>query len=124
MAKKILTKKSGKKEKKKTLKFVIDCALPLEDKVIVLSDFQKYLVGRIKVGGKVNNLGKAVAVENTKTGLTINAQEPFSKRYLKYLTKKYLKRHSLREFLYVIAVNKSTYQVKYFNIQQEGGNEE
>ena len=119
MAKKILTKKGGKKEKKKTLKFIIDCALPLEDKVIVLSDFQKYLTGRIKVGGKVNNLGKAVSVENSKTGLTINAQEPFSKRYLKYLTKKYLKKQDLREYLRVISKKKDTYALAYFNIQNE-----
>jgi large subunit ribosomal protein L22e len=38
---------------------------------------------------------------------------------LKYLTKKYLKKHSLREFLYVVATGKTAYQVKYFNIQQE-----
>ena len=48
----------------------------------------------------------------------------FSKRYLKYLTKKYLKKHSLREFLYVVAANKSSYQIKYFNIQQEGADQE
>ena len=49
---------------------------------------------------------------------------PLSKRYLKYLTKKYLKKHSLREFLYVVATNKQTYQIRYFNIQQEGAEEE
>lgn len=43
----------------------------------------------------------------------------FSKRYLKYLTKKYLKKHSLREFLYVISKDKKTYEIKYFNIQQD-----
>ena len=64
---------------------------------------------------KVNSDDKRVSVK-TDIG--------FSKRYLKYLTKKYLKKHSLREFLYVVAANKSSYQIKYFNIQQEGADQE
>jgi len=56
--------------------------------------------------------------------ISVKADVSFSKRYLKYLTKKYLKKHSLREFLYVVAANKSSYQIKYFNIQQEGADQE
>ena len=56
--------------------------------------------------------------------MNVKAETNFSKRYLKYLTKKYLKKHSLREFLYVVATNKDTYQIKYFNIQQEGNEQE
>lgn len=69
-------------------------------------------------------MGEAVKVNSDDKKVTVKADIAFSKRYLKYLTKKYLKRHSLREFLYVIAVNKSTYQIKYFNIQQEGADQE
>ena len=56
--------------------------------------------------------------------ITVKAEIGFSKRYLKYLTKKYLKKNSLREFLYVVAANRSSYQIKYFNIQQEGAEQE
>lgn len=56
--------------------------------------------------------------------IAVKADINFSKRYLKYLTKKYLKKHSLREFLYVVASNKASYQIKYFNIQQEGADQE
>ncbi len=79
---------------------------------------------RIKVNGKTGKLGDVVKVNNDDKKVTVKAEIAFSKRYLKYLTKKYLKRHSLREFLYVIALNKNTYQVKYFNIQQEGQEQE
>jgi large subunit ribosomal protein L22e len=44
---------------------------------------------------------------------------PFSKRYLKYLTKKYLKKNEIREFLRVVSVNKQNYELRYFNIQNE-----
>lgn len=48
--------------------------------------------------------------------ITVTAQAPFSKRYLKYLTKKYLKKQQLRDYLHVIASNKSTYEMRYFSI--------
>ncbi|EJW76940.1 60S ribosomal protein L22, partial [Wuchereria bancrofti] len=44
---------------------------------------------------------------------------PFSKRYLKYLTKKYLKRSSLRDWLRVVASSKDTYELRYFRINQD-----
>jgi large subunit ribosomal protein L22e len=69
-------------------------------------------------------LGDNVKVTSDDKRVTVKAEIGFSKRYLKYLTKKYLKKHSLREFLYVVASNKASYQIKYFNIQQEGADQE
>ena len=66
---------------------------------------------------------KAIYLEN-KDKLLITAEPPFSKRYLKYLTKKYLKKNNIRDYLHVIASDKTTYQIKYFNIQNEEGEEE
>lgn len=120
-------KKEAKKEggeQKVTRSFVIDCSKPVEDKVFNTTNFAEYLRQRIKVNGKTGHLGESVKVNNDDKKVTVRADIAFSKRYLKYLTKKYLKRHSLREFLYVIALNKSTYQIKYFNIQQEGADQE
>lgn len=39
-----------------------------------------------------------------------------SKRYLKYLVKKFLKKQQLRDWLKVVATNKNTYEIRYFNI--------
>ena len=103
---------------------MIDCSKPVEDKVFNTTNFGEFLRQRIKINGKTGKLGDQVKVTNDEKKLTVRADIPFSKRYLKYLTKKYLKRHSLRECLYVIAVNKGTYQIKYFNIQQEGADQE
>ena len=110
-------------EKKVSHAFTIDCSKPVEDKVFNTSNFAEFLRGRIKVEGKVGNLGDHVTVSSEPTKITVSANIAFSKRYLKYLTKKYLKKHSLREFLYVIATGKTGYQIKYFNIQQEGADE-
>jgi large subunit ribosomal protein L22e len=76
------------------------------------------------VNGRVGRLGDSIKVANDDKKVTVSADTLLSKRYLKYLTKKYLKKHSLREFLYVVAANKNSYQIKYFNIQQEGADQE
>lgn len=100
--------------------FGIDCSRPVEDKVFNTGNFAEFLRSRIKVDGKIGKLGDNIKVTNTDKEIKVDTKTDFSKRYLKYLTKKYLKKHSLREFLYVVASNKSEYQIKYFNIQQEG----
>lgn len=40
-------------------------------------------------------------------------------RYLKYLTKKYLKKNNLRDWLRVVASDKMTYELRYFQISQD-----
>jgi len=70
----------------------------------------------IKVDGKKGNLGDQVVIKRDATKLNVSAEAPFSKRYLKYLTKKYLKKQQLRDYLRVVASNKTTYELRYFNI--------
>ena len=48
----------------------------------------------------------------------------FPPRYLKYLTKKYLKKQQLRDYLHVVATLKSTYELRYFSINAEGDDDE
>jgi large subunit ribosomal protein L22e len=42
---------------------------------------------------------------------------------LKYLTKKYLKKNNIRDYLHVIASTRTSYQLKYFNIQGDDAEE-
>ena len=85
-------KKGHKQQKKINLKFTINCKLPIEDNVIVLNDFESFLKNKIKVDGKAGNLGSSVTVSKDSNNIIVQATIPFSKRYLKYLTKKYLKK--------------------------------
>lgn len=52
--------------------------------------------------------------------VTVTCDTHVSKRYLKYLTKKYLKKHNVRDWLRVIASNKdrNVYELRYFNIAE------
>ncbi|PWA82056.1 ribosomal protein L22e [Artemisia annua] len=112
--------------KKKVSTFVIDCGKPVEDKIIEIASLEKFLQERIKVGGKAANLGDSVTISREKNKISVTADSNFSKRYLKYLTKKYLKKHNVRDWLCVIASNKdrNVYELRYFNIAENEGEEE
>ena len=73
--------------------------------------------------GKTGNLGDKIQLSREKNKIHITAESPFSKRYLKYLTKKYLKKQQLRDFLRVIAPTKTTYELRYFNINNDDDDE-
>ena len=59
-------------------------------------------------------LGDDVKVTRDKSRISVTSEVPMSKRYVKYLTKKYLKKHSVRDWLRVIASNKdrSVYELR------------
>lgn len=87
--------KAGQKGKKTTHKFVLDCTTAETDSILDVGNFEKYLKERIKVNGKAGALGDAVTVGKDKSKIVITSENPFSKRYLKYLSKKYLKKHQV-----------------------------
>lgn len=119
------SKKKGQAEGKKlALRFEIDCKEPVEDEVLVLRDFEKYLKERVKVDGKKGNFGSSIQLAADSNKVTLSSSVPFSKRYLKYLTKKYLKKVKIADYLRVVATDKHTYQVRYLKIHSDEGEEE
>lgn len=102
------------------------------------------------MNGKAGNLGGGViTIERSKSKITVSSEVPFSKRcaslflfhwimivcvchihynfifrYLKYLTKKYLKKNNLRDWLRVVANTKESYELRYFQINQDEDEEE
>lgn len=64
-------------------------------------------------------MGEAVVISRDKNKITVEANIKFSKRYLKYLTKKFLKKQNLRDWMRVVASDKNTYELRYFNISED-----
>uniref|UniRef100_A0A2C9KHX6 Large ribosomal subunit protein eL22 n=1 Tax=Biomphalaria glabrata TaxID=6526 RepID=A0A2C9KHX6_BIOGL len=120
---KIQAGKGGKK-KKTTLRYTVDCTHPVEDGIMDGLHYEKYLRERIKVEGKTNNFGNNVSLDLQKSKISLTSEIPFSKRYLKYLTKKYLKKNNLRDWLRVVATNKESFELRYFQINQDEDEEE
>jgi len=111
-------------KRKQTLKFTIDCSQPVDDGIMDAASFEKFLQDRIKVNGKVGNLGEQITVSRDKAKVLVSADTAFSKRYLKYLSKKYLKKQQLRDWLHVIASNKTAYELRYYNIHEQDAEDE
>ncbi|CAI5787734.1 60S ribosomal protein L22 isoform X2 [Podarcis lilfordi] len=63
-------------------------------------------------------VGCVVTIERSKIKITVTSEVPFSKRYLKYLTKKYLKKN-LHDWLRMVANSKESYELRYFQINQD-----
>jgi len=120
----LIKQKAEEKASKKTLIFRVDCTVPAKDTVLDPSDFEKYLKEHIKVDKKLGNLGDAVVVTRINTKVEVRAKteklgKAFSKRYLKYLTKKYIKKQQLKEYVKVIASGKDEYKITYFKLAKE-----
>ncbi|EDV56766.1 60S ribosomal protein L22 [Drosophila erecta] len=112
----------GKRMSKKKIwqRFVIDCACVAEDLILDIADFEKYLRTHIKIKNKVNQLKDQVTFERVKnSSLVIHSAVHFSKRYFKYLAKRYLKKHSLRDWVRVVSTAKDTFAMSYFKIQAD-----
>ncbi|XP_077480555.1 ribosomal protein eL22-like [Stigmatopora argus] len=114
---------SKKSKKPPGWKFSLDLTHPVEDGILDSASFEKFLKERIKVNGKTGNL-VGVSVGRVKNKINVASEKQFSKRYLKYLTKKYLKKNNLRDWLRVVASDKETYELRYFQISQDDSESE
>ena len=69
------------KGKKKAHTYVVDCAKPVEDKIMEIASFEKFLQDRIKVDGKAGVLGESVKISREKSKISVTVDGPFTKRY-------------------------------------------
>ncbi|KPI43598.1 60S ribosomal protein L22 [Cyphellophora attinorum] len=116
--------KKGAKTKV-TSKYTINCTQPVSDKIFDISAFEKFLHDRIKVEGRTGNLGDDVEIKQVGDGkIEVVTHIPFSGRYLKYLTKKFLKKQQLRDWLRVVSTSKGVYELRFFNVVNEEGDED
>ncbi|KAH9892265.1 ribosomal protein L22e [Xylariomycetidae sp. FL2044] len=118
------TKKTGK-QAKTTNKFVINAQQPASDKIFDTAGFEKFLQDKIKVDGRVGNLGDKIVIQQAGEGkIEVIAHGDLSGRYLKYLTKKYLKKMQLRDWLRVVSTSKGVYELKFFNVVNEDADDD
>ncbi|KAL8802144.1 MAG: hypothetical protein Q9182_004010 [Xanthomendoza sp. 2 TL-2023] len=112
---------------KVTKKFIINASQPASDKIFDVSAFEKFLHDKIKVDNRVGNLGDAVQISQVGGGdgkIEIVAHIPFSGRYLKYLTKKFLKKQQLRDWLRVVSTSPGVYELRFFNVVNDEGEDD
>jgi large subunit ribosomal protein L22e len=122
----VTTKQRTKKEKSYR-KLHIDFDSPVTNNILTLESAKKYLESNIKVNGLKAKLGDSVKVltsdkkDNKKNNIVVHADNAmkFSKRYIKYLVKKFLKRENINLYLRVISSGPGSYLVKIFQRNTE-----
>ena len=118
----MLSKKDNKKEAKQTTykKYSVDFSNPLENKLLTLESVLKFLQNNMKLNGLKGKLGKTILIntdekrEKSKTSIVISVDSSikFSKRYIRYLVKKFLKKEGVAKYLTLAATSPSAYMVK------------
>lgn len=76
------------------------------------------------MNGKTGVLGDIVTIERDDAVINVTSKTSFSKGYLKYLTKKFLKKQQLRDYIRVISSDKTSYDLRYFTVQNDEENDE
>ena len=124
-----MEKKTEQKEQpKRTYKvFNVDFNSPCSNNLLTLESAQKYLASNFKVNGLKNKLGESIKVAMTdkkdkrKNTIVVSVDNKlqFSKRYIKYLVKKYLRREGIARFLTVSATAPNAYTVKVIKKNEE-----
>ncbi|KAK4694764.1 large subunit ribosomal protein L22e, partial [Lecanoromycetidae sp. Uapishka_2] len=105
--------------------FIINASQPASDKIFDVAAFEKFLHDKIKVDNRVGNLGDTIAISQQGDGkIEVIAHTQFSGRYLKYLTKKFLKKQQLRDWLRVVSTSKGVYELRFFNVVNDDADED
>ena len=94
----------------------------LANSFVLICKQETFLHERVKVDKRTGNLAGNVTITRTQNDVTLESAKPFTKRYLKYLTKKFMKKHSIRDFLRVISTGADSYKIAF--IQLDGGEAE
>lgn len=71
----------------------------------------------MKINGVKGNLTEQVTVTLEGGKILFVSNVRIAKRYIKYLTKKYLKKQGIIDYLKIISFNKGTYKINYVKNQ-------
>ena len=117
----MLSKKEDKKDSKQLSykKFTVDFSSPLENKLLTLESVLHYLQTNMKLNGLKGKLGKTIMIsmDDLKKNknvivISVDSSIKFSKRYIRYLVKKYLKKEGIAKYLTLSATSPGAYAVK------------
>ena len=110
--------KKVEKKEKSYKKYTVDFSSPVDNKLLSLEAASKYLNSNIKVNGLKGKLGDSIKVSTSDSKskntllIQVDSQMKFSKRYIRYLVKKFLKREGIVKYLTVASSAPNAYAVK------------
>ena len=115
--------KTENKPKTKTYKkYTIDFSAPISNNLLTLESVAKYLELNMKLNGLKGKLGDSIKINTADKNIIMVQVEStleFSKKYIKYLTKKYLKKEGIEKYMTINANSPNGYAVKIIKKNNE-----
>lgn len=111
--------KTIREEPKILANYTLDCSKCVQDSLFDANDLKEHLISKIKVNGKTGHLGKKILVNAETDKVTIVSQKPLSKRYIKYLSKKFLYARKIKDWVRVVAADRNSYRFSYYNVDKD-----
>lgn len=74
---------------------------------------------RFKVDGKAGNLGNTISFVKEESKIVVNSTVAFPKDYLKFLSKKFIRKHGFQDWVRVVASAKDSYALRYFSVNKK-----
>ena len=118
----MISRKEQAKEAKQInyRKYTIDFNSPVDNNLLTLESASKYMQTNMKINGLKGHLGNKIKINITDKKdknkntlvISIDTSIHFSKRYIRYLLKKFLKREGIARFLTVSSSAPNAYTVK------------
>ena len=103
----------------KTIKHTVHLEVSIDDSLVQLSEFVDYIKSNLKVNGNKGALGEDIVVSaNGTKQVMVTSRVRLAKRYIKYLTKKFLKKIGISDYIKINATEKSVYRLKYIAVEK------
>ena len=107
--------------------YTVDFNSPCSNNLLTLESAEKYLKTNFKVNGLKGKLGETIKVASTDKKdskkntivVSVDNKVQFSKRYIKYLVKKFLRREGIVRYLTVSSTSPYAYTVKVIKKNEE-----
>lgn len=98
----------------------INCENLTNDNLMGMSELHEYFINTFKYNGKKNNFKDEVEIETDKNKLVIKCPTSIKKSYLRFLSKKFLHRKQLSEWVRILGDGKDGYEMAFYdNVKNE-----
>ncbi|KAF7697532.1 60S ribosomal protein L22 [Cucumispora dikerogammari] len=92
----------------------------INDGLFTVEEVKEHLENKFKVEGKTGNLGGKIELKINGNNLQLISTFKFRKSYLKYLSKKFLFKKNLTDWVHLVSDYKTGYDFTYYKVAKEG----
>lgn len=99
--------------------YEIQCATLIKDNLLKIEALKEHLESKIKIKGKTGRCEGNVGIMCTADQIIVTPNDniKLSKKYLKYLTNKFLYKQELKDWVRIIANGKKSYRLAYYKTE-------